>query len=104
MAHVLIADDDADIRDLVAFKLTQVGHQVTAVEDGMAPLRAARKGAAGNMGAEGLAARCQELEEHARAGDPASLTETAPCLQDELDRTCRTLATLRYHPPGHEPG
>jgi len=43
MAHVLIADDDADIRDLVAFKLTQSGHQVTVVEDGMAALRAARE-------------------------------------------------------------
>ncbi|MET7691775.1 response regulator [Streptomyces sp. NPDC005483] len=62
------------------------------------------KGAAGNMGAEGLAARCQDLEEHARAGNPASLAETAPRLQDELDRTCRTLETLRSRPPGHEPG
>ncbi|WP_367322609.1 response regulator transcription factor [Streptomyces sp. HUAS ZL42] len=43
MARVLIADDDADIRDLVAFKLTQSGHQVTAVEDGMAALRAVRE-------------------------------------------------------------
>lgn len=39
MARVLIADDDADIRDLVAFKLNQSGHQVTAVEDGVAALR-----------------------------------------------------------------
>ncbi|MFE9439191.1 response regulator [Streptomyces sp. NPDC006602] len=62
------------------------------------------KGAAGNIGAEGLAARCQELEEHARAGDPASLAETAPRLQDELDHTCRTLKRLRSHRPGHEPG
>jgi DNA-binding response OmpR family regulator len=43
MAHVLIADDDADIRDLVAFKLTQNGHLVTAVEDGMAALRTVRE-------------------------------------------------------------
>ena len=43
MAHVLIADDDADIRDLVAFRLTQNGHRVTAVEDGMAALRAVRE-------------------------------------------------------------
>ncbi|CAL9321209.1 response regulator [Streptomyces olindensis] len=43
MARVLIADDDPDIRDLVAFKLTQNGHQITAVEDGMAALRAARE-------------------------------------------------------------
>ncbi|MEV5436201.1 response regulator [Streptomyces sp. NPDC052682] len=43
MARVLIADDDADIRDLVAFKLVQSGHEVTAVEDGMAALRAVRE-------------------------------------------------------------
>ncbi|GGR71017.1 hypothetical protein GCM10010269_07220 [Streptomyces humidus] len=43
MARVLIADDDADIRDLVAFKLNQGGHQVTAVEDGVAALRAVRE-------------------------------------------------------------
>jgi HPt (histidine-containing phosphotransfer) domain-containing protein len=60
------------------------------------------KGAAGNMGAHSLAACCQELEHHARAGAPAPLAETAPRLQDELDRTCRTLETLRSHPPGHE--
>ncbi|MCL6735218.1 response regulator transcription factor [Streptomyces neyagawaensis] len=43
MARVLVADDDADIRDLVAFKLTQSGHQVTAVEDGMTALRVLRE-------------------------------------------------------------
>ncbi|MBC9724723.1 response regulator transcription factor [Streptomyces sp. TRM68367] len=42
MARVLIADDDADIRGLVAFKLSQSGHQVTAVEDGLAALHVAR--------------------------------------------------------------
>jgi DNA-binding response OmpR family regulator len=31
---VLVADDDADIRDLVAFKLEQAGFEVIAVEDG----------------------------------------------------------------------
>ncbi|MBN0048214.1 response regulator [Streptomyces actuosus] len=43
MAHVLIADDDADIRDLVAFKLAQGGHRVTAVQDGMAALKTVRE-------------------------------------------------------------
>ncbi|MDG9710623.1 response regulator transcription factor [Streptomyces sp. DH10] len=40
MARVLIADDDADIRELVGFKLTQGGHEVTAVEDGLQALQA----------------------------------------------------------------
>jgi DNA-binding response OmpR family regulator len=44
MAHtrpsVLIADDDADIRDLVVFKLQQAGLEVVAVGDGNAALEA----------------------------------------------------------------
>jgi two-component system, OmpR family, phosphate regulon response regulator PhoB len=39
---VLVADDDADIRELVAFKLEQVGLEVIAVEDGEAALEQAR--------------------------------------------------------------
>jgi two-component system phosphate regulon response regulator PhoB len=40
---VLVADDDADIRDLVAFKLEQAGLDVIAVEDGQAALEQARE-------------------------------------------------------------
>ncbi|MFF3767563.1 response regulator transcription factor [Streptomyces sp. NPDC001922] len=43
MANVLVADDDADIRDLVTFKLTQSGHAVVSVEDGPSALAAARE-------------------------------------------------------------
>jgi DNA-binding response OmpR family regulator len=39
---VLVADDDADIRDLVAFKLEQAGFEVLAVEDGHTALEQAR--------------------------------------------------------------
>jgi DNA-binding response OmpR family regulator len=39
---VLVADDDADIRDLVAYKLEQAGLEVIAVEDGQAALEQAR--------------------------------------------------------------
>ncbi|TQK44507.1 PAS domain S-box-containing protein [Streptomyces sp. SLBN-118] len=59
------------------------------------------KGAAGNMGAESLAACCAELEQRAKAADLAPLAEIAPRLQDELDRTCRILETLRSRPSGH---
>jgi two-component system, OmpR family, response regulator len=34
--RVLVADDDADIRELVEFKLTQNGYDVEAVSDGLA--------------------------------------------------------------------
>ncbi len=40
MSTILVADDDADIRELVAFKLAQDGHEVHAVADGEAALRA----------------------------------------------------------------
>ncbi len=42
MARIVVADDDADIRDLVAFKLVQSGHEVVAVSDGTAALEACR--------------------------------------------------------------
>ncbi|HET6531844.1 MAG TPA: response regulator [Actinoplanes sp.] len=42
MTVVLVADDDADIRDLVAFKLEQAGLDVVAVADGQAALEQAR--------------------------------------------------------------
>ena len=41
MTAVLVADDDADIRDLVAFKLEQAGFDVITAEDGPAALSAA---------------------------------------------------------------
>ena len=42
MTVVLVADDDADIRDLVAFKLEQAGFEVIAVADGQQALEQAR--------------------------------------------------------------
>lgn len=43
MASVLVADDDVDIRTLVSYKLTQSGHQVVAVGNGLAALKAVRE-------------------------------------------------------------
>ncbi|GIJ52235.1 hypothetical protein Val02_91210 [Virgisporangium aliadipatigenens] len=42
MTAILIADDDEDIRDLVAFKLEAAGFDVTAVDNGLAALSEAR--------------------------------------------------------------
>ncbi|GID29230.1 response regulator [Paractinoplanes brasiliensis] len=42
MTVILVADDDADIRDLVAFKLEQAGFEVIAVEDGQSAVEQAR--------------------------------------------------------------
>lgn len=42
MTAVLIADDDADIRDLIALKLEQAGFDVITAEDGPTALSAAQ--------------------------------------------------------------
>ena len=40
MARILVADDDIDIRELVEFKLSTLGHDVVAVSDGGAAIDA----------------------------------------------------------------
>ena len=43
MATVLLAEDDADIRFLVIFKLTQAGYQVRVLGDGLSAVADARQ-------------------------------------------------------------
>ena len=40
MARIVVADDDVDIRELVEFKLSTLGHDVVAVSDGQAAIDA----------------------------------------------------------------
>jgi DNA-binding response OmpR family regulator len=40
VARILVADDDVDIRELVEFKLSTLGHDVVAVSDGAAAIDA----------------------------------------------------------------
>ena len=42
MARILVADDDVDIRELVEFKLSTMGHEIVAVGDGAAAIEACR--------------------------------------------------------------
>ncbi len=42
MARILVADDDVDIRELVEFKLSTLGHEVVAVADGAAAIDACK--------------------------------------------------------------
>ncbi|MCL8024791.1 response regulator transcription factor [Nocardioides bruguierae] len=42
MARILVADDDVDIRELVEFKLSSLGHDIVAVSDGAQAVAAAR--------------------------------------------------------------
>ena len=44
MARVLVVDDDDIVRDVVAYKVTNMGHDVATVADGEAGLDAARSG------------------------------------------------------------
>ncbi|MGJ9423695.1 response regulator transcription factor [Aeromicrobium sp. CF3.5] len=43
MARIVVAEDDADIRELVTFKLETSGHEVTAVGDGASAVDACRE-------------------------------------------------------------
>ncbi len=43
MARIVVADDDVDIRELVEFKLTTMGHDVVTVGDGAAAIAACRE-------------------------------------------------------------
>ncbi|MCJ7532429.1 MAG: response regulator [Anaerolineales bacterium] len=43
MAKIIIAEDERDIRNLVAFTLQFAGHQVIATADGAEALEAARR-------------------------------------------------------------
>jgi two-component system, OmpR family, response regulator MtrA len=40
VARIVVADDDIDIRELVEFKLSTLGHDVVAVSDGAAAVDA----------------------------------------------------------------
>jgi DNA-binding response OmpR family regulator len=42
VALIVVADDDVDIRDLVEFKLTTLGHQIVSVADGSSAVDACR--------------------------------------------------------------
>jgi DNA-binding response OmpR family regulator len=80
MATVLVAEDDADIRELVAYKLHEAGHQVVGVADGLAAVAAARAEApdvaivdVSMPGLSGIQV-CSALREHpATAGIPVIL-------------------------------
>ena len=43
VARILVADDDIDIRELVEFKLSTLGHDIVAVTDGAAAIDACKE-------------------------------------------------------------
>ena len=40
MAHILVVDDDPDIRDILEISLTMAGHEVSTAPDGLAAVEA----------------------------------------------------------------
>jgi two-component system, OmpR family, response regulator MtrA len=42
VARILVADDDVDIRELIEFKLSTLGHEIVAVHDGAAAVDACK--------------------------------------------------------------
>jgi two-component system, OmpR family, response regulator MtrA len=42
VARILVADDDVDIRELIEFKLSTLGHEIVAVSDGAAAVDVCR--------------------------------------------------------------
>ena len=54
MKTVLVVDDDADIRELIVWKLTNAGYATIAAADGEAGLAAATRGAGGTDGTPDL--------------------------------------------------
>ncbi len=44
VARILVADDDVDIRELVEFKLSTLGHEIVTVADGAAAVDACKQG------------------------------------------------------------
>ncbi|PVG83334.1 response regulator [Nocardioides gansuensis] len=43
MARIVVADDDVDIRELVEFKLSSMGHEIVAVADGATAVAACQQ-------------------------------------------------------------
>jgi DNA-binding response OmpR family regulator len=43
VARILVADDDVDIRELIEFKLSTLGHEIVAVHDGAAAVDACKE-------------------------------------------------------------
>jgi DNA-binding response OmpR family regulator len=43
VARIVVADDDVDIRELIEFKLSTLGHEIVAVHDGAAAIDACQE-------------------------------------------------------------
>ncbi len=90
MASVLLAEDDADVRHLLTFKLEQAGHEVRAFGDGSSALADAREHHPDLAvldvlmpGMTGLEV-CGELRGHPDTADMLIIILTASAQQDDV--------------------
>ena len=90
--HIVVAEDDPDIRDLVTFKLGQMGFRVTACPDGYSALMACRNESPDAVvadimmpGMSGLEL-CQELRGNPDLADVPILLLTARAQQSDVDK------------------
>ncbi|MGH8973903.1 MAG: response regulator transcription factor [Acidimicrobiia bacterium] len=92
MSLVLIADDDPDIRELVAFKLGQAGHRVVAVADGEAALAEARAETPDLVLLDVMMPRrtgmevCRELRADPRTGSVPVILLTAKAQEADIEQ------------------
>jgi DNA-binding response OmpR family regulator len=91
MPTVLVADDDADVRDVVVFKLEQVGYDVIAAEDGATALAYAREVRPDLAVLDVMMPRmtgldvCRELRADARTASIAVILLTARAQENDIE-------------------
>jgi two-component system, OmpR family, response regulator MtrA len=91
MAKIVVADDDSDIRELVAFKLRQAGHDIVAVADGAAAVEACQLNAPDLVmldvmmpGMSGIDA-CRALRANASLADVPVILLTARAQEADIE-------------------
>ena len=91
MPTVLVADDDADVRDVVVFKLEQAGYDVIVAEDGAAALASAREARPDLAVLDVMMPRmtgldvCRELRADARTASIAVILLTARAQENDIE-------------------
>ena len=89
---VLVVDDDPDIRELVAFKLEQVGHAVTTENDGETGLAAALADVPDLILLDVMMPKltgievCQKLRDDARTANVPVMLITAKAQEVDVER------------------
>ncbi len=90
--NVLVVDDDPDIRELVVFKLSQLGHRVATEADGQAGLAAAIQSKPDLVLLDVMMPKltgievCQQLRTHAELAHVPVVLITAKAQEADVER------------------